>query len=173
MNSHLERLQAALTLATVDMTTAELTWRPGDKWNAAEVLEHLYLSYRGTVKGMERCLHEGKPLARTPTLRERFFTTVVVGLGYMPSGRKSPQVAVPRGTPPEQVSKDIAVQIAAMDDAIQRCEAKFGPRTPVLDHPILGPLNPCQWRKLHWVHGRHHLKQIRKLRAAGKMALSE
>lgn len=173
MDSDLQRLQEALTSATHGMSVAKLTWRPGDQWSTAEILEHLYLSYRGTVKGMERCLQEGKPLARTPTLRERFMTTVVVGLGYMPTGRKAPQVAVPRGTPAEQVSKDMAAQIAAMDDAIRRCEARFGGRTPVLDHPILGPLNTRQWRKLHWVHGQHHLKQIRKLRAAGKAAVTQ
>jgi hypothetical protein len=34
----------------------------------------------------------------------------------------------------------------------------------LLDHPILGPLNATQWRKLHLVHGRHHLKQLLHLR---------
>jgi hypothetical protein len=51
-----------------------------------------------------------------------------------------------------------------MDDQIAKCEARFGKRTRVLDHPILGPLTGRQWRKFHWVHGQHHLKQIHKLR---------
>jgi len=167
MDSHLQRLQDALTAAMRGMTAEQLTWHPEGKWSAAEVLEHLYLSYRGTVKGIERCLQAKKPLARTPTLRERWMTTVVVGIGFMPSGQKAPQVAVTRGIPVEQVSKGIAAQIVAMDDALQRCETQFGTRTPVLDHPILGPLSTRQWRKLHWVHGRHHVKQIWKLREQG------
>jgi len=164
MDSHLQRLQDTLAAAMRGLTAEQLTWHPEGKWSTAEVLEHLYLSYRGTVKGMERCLREQKPLARTPTLRERWMTTVVVGMGFMPKGRKAPEVAVPRGTPAEQVSREIVAQILAMDDAIRRCEMQFGKRIPVLDHPILGPLTTRQWRKLHWVHGRHHVKHIWKLR---------
>jgi hypothetical protein len=51
-----------------------------------------------------------------------------------------------------------------MDEVIGQCEARFGKRTRVLDHPVLGPLTARQWRKFHWVHGRHHVKQIQKLR---------
>jgi hypothetical protein len=31
---------------------------------------------------------------------------------------------------------------------------------------ILGPLTIRQWRKFHLIHGRHHIKQIRAIRAA-------
>jgi hypothetical protein len=47
-----------------------------------------------------------------------------------------------------------------MDAIIAQCEARFGRRVQVLDHPILGPLTAPQWRKLHLVHGRHHQKQV-------------
>jgi hypothetical protein len=30
----------------------------------------------------------------------------------------------------------------------------------ILDHPILGPLNATDWRRVHRTHARHHLKQI-------------
>ncbi|MGZ4836286.1 MAG: DUF1569 domain-containing protein [Terriglobales bacterium] len=30
-----------------------------------------------------------------------------------------------------------------------------------MDHPFLGPLTADEWRKFHWVHGRHHTRQIR------------
>jgi hypothetical protein len=32
----------------------------------------------------------------------------------------------------------------------------------------LGPLTGAQWRKFHLVHGRHHARQIRQLRAGLK-----
>jgi len=51
-----------------------------------------------------------------------------------------------------------------MDDMIARCEEKFGSSSKLLDHPILGPLTGAEWRKFHLVHGRHHVKQIRRLR---------
>src|SRR5579862_3647640 len=146
------------------MSTEQLEFHPEGKWCSAEVLEHLYLTYRGTVKGCERCLQEGKPLARTPVLQDRIRAGVVIGLGYMPEGRQSPERARPRGMQTEEVVKAIAPELVAMDAAITRCEAQFGVRIPLLDHPVLGPLTTQQWRKFHWVHGRHHVKQIWALR---------
>ncbi len=164
MDSCLQKLQDAIASASRGISGEELTRHPEGKWSTAEVLEHLYLTYTGTTKGCERCLQEGKPLARTPTLRDRISTTVVTGIGFMPSGRKAPERSTPRGMPPQEVVNAIGAMLVAMDQAIARCEARFGKRTKLMDHPILGPLTARQWRKFHWVHGRHHVKQIWRLR---------
>ena len=71
MDSYLERLQQAIASATHGMSDEELTRQPEGKWSAAEVLEHLYLTYTGTQKAFERCLKAGKPLAGAPTLKQR------------------------------------------------------------------------------------------------------
>jgi len=164
MDAYLERLQEAIASATHGMTTADLRRHPGGKWSSAEVLEHLYLTYTGSAKAFERCLQAGKPLARTPMLKDRMRTFIVTGLGHLPEGRKAPGRTQPRGMPADEVAREIGPRISAMDELIAQCEARFGKRTRVLDHPILGPLTAHQWRKFHWVHGRHHLKQIHKLR---------
>jgi hypothetical protein len=166
MDAYLQRLQEAITSATRGMTVEDLRRHPEGKWSTTEVLEHLYLTYTGTVKAFERVLQEGKPLARPPLLQDRMRTFVVTGLGHLPEGRKSPERALPRGMQPDEVTREIGPRISAMDEVIAQCEARFGKRTRVLDHPILGPLTARQWRKFHWVHGQHHLKQIRKLRGA-------
>lgn len=165
MDAYLRRLQDAIASATSGMTVEDLTRHPEGKWSAAEVLEHLYLTYTGTIKGFERVEREGKPLARTPTLSDRARTIVVTELGYMPEGRKAPERTRPQGMPAEEVVKEIGRRIAAMDELIAQCEARFGRQVRVLDHPILGPLTARQWRKFHWVHGRHHVKQIWRLRS--------
>jgi len=166
MDSHLEKLERALSECMAGMSREEMSWHPPGKWCAAEVLEHLYLSYAGTVKGFERVAAAGKPLATVATWAQRRQTLVVVSLGYMPPGRKAPAVAVPRGLPPEKVRTEILPAIRKMDEIITRCEAAFGKRDKLLDHPILGPLTAAQWRKLHLVHGLHHVKQIRSRRRA-------
>lgn len=164
MDAYLERLQRAITSATHGMRGQDLQRHPEGKWSAAEILEHLYLTYNGTVKGFERCLHQGRPLARRPMIKDRMRTFVVTGLGHLPEGRIAPERAQPRGMAAEEVMREIGPRISAMDDLIAQCEARFGKRTRLLDHPILGPLTARQWRKFHWVHGRHHVKQIHKLR---------
>ena len=167
MDPYLQELQDAITGATRGMDAAALARRPDGKWSAAEVLEHLCLTYTGSSKGFERCLQEGRPLARTPTLKERVSTLLVTGLGYFPEGRKAPERTVPRGMAAEEVVKTIEIQIAAMDELITQCEARFGRSTRILDHPVLGPLTARQWRKFHLIHAQHHMKQIGKLRGQG------
>lgn len=146
------------------MSPAQLIAHPPGKWCAAEVLEHLYLTYTGTIKGFERVVEAGKSLATAQTWAQRGRTFVVVGLGHLPSGREAPPVARPRGVPPEKVRAEIGPKIGEMDDIIRRCEEKLGSRQKLLDHPILGPLTADQWRKFHLVHGLHHVKQLRRLR---------
>src|SRR5437867_3265241 len=60
MDFYLQRLQEALTAATRGMTVEDLTRHPEGKWNTAEVLEHLYLTYTGTVKGFRALPESGK-----------------------------------------------------------------------------------------------------------------
>ena len=167
MDPHLKQLQQTLQAATDGLSEAQLTWHPEGKWCVAEVLEHLYLTYTGTIKGFERVLAAGKSIAKPRTLADRGRAFVVVGLGYLPSGRQAPAVARPTGLPREKVLAEIVPKIAEMDEIIRRCERRMGASTK-LDHPILGPLSVRQWRKFHLVHGRHHAKQIYKLRASAQ-----
>ena len=164
VNSELSKLRTTLANAIKTMSVADLTRHPEGKWSTAEVLEHLWLTYSGTVKGCQRCLQSGKPLANARTLKQRLAVAVVVGMGYLPSGREAPKGTRPRGESAEKILAEIGPTIAELDVLMSQCESQYGTSTPVLDHPILGPLTTTQWRKFHWVHGRHHVKQILRLR---------
>jgi hypothetical protein len=164
MDSRLDKLKGSLQSAVEGMSSEQLSWHPPGKWCAAELLEHLYLTYTGTIKGFERVVSKGKPLASRASMAQRMLTLVVVGLGHMPAGRKAPAMVLPKGLPAEQVRNEIGAKIVAMEAIIAQCEARFGRGVQLLDHPILGPLSATQWRKLHLVHGQHHLKQILRLR---------
>jgi hypothetical protein len=171
MDSRLDKLKQSLESAVEGMSSEQWNWHPPGKWCAAEVLEHLYLTYTGTIKGFERVLTSGKPLGSRPSVRDRVKTLVVVGFGHMPGGVKAPAVAVPKGLSADKVHHEFGAKIVEMDAIIARCEARFGRRVHVLDHPILGPLTAPQWRKMHVVHGRHHHKQLLQLRESAKKQL--
>ena len=166
MDSQLENLKQALQSAMDGMTCEQLSWHPADKWCAAQVLEHLYLTYTGTIKGFEKTLAAGKPLVTPASMAKRVRAFVVVGLGYLRGGRTAPENTRPRGLAAEKVREEIVGKVAAMDSIIAQCEARFGRGAKLLDHPILGPLTGAQWRKFHLVHGKHHQKQILRLREA-------
>jgi hypothetical protein len=163
MDFYLQRLQDAIATATEDLDAETLLRHPPGKWCAAEILEHLYLTYTGTIKGFERCLEAGKPIARATTPMDRVRTLLVVGFNYLPDGRKAPKNTEPRGLPTERILAEVAAKISAMDLIIARAQEKYGAHARLLDHPILGPLRGPEWCKFHWVHGNHHLKQIRRL----------
>jgi len=164
MYFRLDKLKQSLESAVEGMSSEQLSWHPPGKWCAVEVLEHLYLTYAGTIEGFERVMRKGKPLASRASMAQRVLTLVVVGLGHMPAGRKAPAMALPKGLPAEKVRNEIGAKIVAMDAIMAQCEARFGRRVQLLDHPILGPLSATQWRELHLVHGQHHLKQLLRLR---------
>jgi uncharacterized protein DUF1569 len=161
MVSSLERLRQELEDAIGSASPSALAQAPAGKWNAAEILEHLYLTYKNTNRGMEKCLEQGAPLATRATVKQRLATLLVVNLGYLPEGRKAPERVVPRGIPQEEVWRALVPELQAMGSGLDECERRFGARTKIMDHPFLGPLTAGEWRQFHWVHGRHHARQIR------------
>ncbi len=163
MDHHLARLQREIASAVSGLSPEQLIWHAPGKWSAAEILEHLYLSYTGTTKGFGRVIEEDKSLATKLTWKQQGQALVVVGFGYMPPGREAPPSARPRGLPPDKVAAEIGAKIFEMDEIMTRCATKFGSGTKLLDHPFLGPFSTNQWRKFHLVHGLHHVKQIRGL----------
>ena len=162
MDSYLERLQQELEDAIAGAARpSDLARGPAGKWNAAEILEHLFLTYKNTNRGLAKCLEQGAPLVKRARLKHRMAALLVVNLGYLPAGRKAPERATPRGMPPEEVQQAIARELQRMGLGLDDCERRFGAGTKIMDHPFLGPLTADEWRKFHWVHGRHHARQIR------------
>jgi uncharacterized protein DUF1569 len=164
MDSYLQRVHDAIERATRDISPKQLTGHPEGKWCVAEILEHLALTYSGTVKAMERVLAAGKPLARRATLKEGIATALVVEAGHMPGGRQAPEMTRPSGLPPEQAVARIQDDFAAMGRVLEQCRKRFGDAVKIANHPILGPLSVHQWCKFHWVHTRHHMKQVEQRR---------
>jgi hypothetical protein len=160
----LEKLQRSLRSALDAASGSDLSWHPPGKWSTAEIFEHLYRTYTGTIKGFERVVAAGKSLATPISWKQRAMILLVVKLGYLPSGRKAPKAAQPVGVAQEQVSADLLPAISRMEELISRCEQQFGANKKLLDHPLLGPLSGQEWRKFHLVHGLHHMRQIRTLR---------
>jgi hypothetical protein len=161
MDSSLERLRQELEDAIGSSNPSALAQAPAGKWNAAQILEHLFLTYKNTNRGMAKCVEQGAPLATRATVKQRVAALLVVNLGYMPEGRKAPERVTPRGMPLEEVQRAIVPELHRMGSGLDDCERRFGPWTKIMDHPFLGPLTAGEWRKFHWVHGRHHARQIR------------
>src|ERR1035441_5502400 len=133
MDSYLEHLQRELEDATGSATDAGLAQAPAGKWSAAQILEHLLLTYQNTNRGLAKCLAQGAPLATRATLKHRLAALLVVNLGHLPGGRKAPERVTPRGMLPEEVQQAIEPELQKMDSGLDACERRFGARTKIMD----------------------------------------
>jgi hypothetical protein len=103
---------------------------------------------------------KGQPAARRADLPSVLRTFVVVECGYLPTGTKAPKMTMPVGADPATALSVAVDRLRQMDAALDEAAAKFGPGVKLMDHPILGPLSIRQWRRFHWIHTRHHARQI-------------
>jgi hypothetical protein len=165
MDRYLEQTRRILEDAVNGMSDEEMAESRNGKWSTAQIVEHLSLAFGATAAGMERTAAAEKIEVRKPSLRDRIATLAVTRLEYIPTGRKAPQYTVPSGIAPGDALRQVHENLIAMDAAITRAEQKWGSGL-ISVHPILGPLNPDQWRKFHLVHCRHHAKQILAIKAA-------
>jgi hypothetical protein len=69
MDSYLERLRQELEDAIAGASPTDLAQASLGKWNAAQILEHLFLTYRSTNRGLAKCLEQGTPLVTRDTAR--------------------------------------------------------------------------------------------------------
>jgi hypothetical protein len=82
-------------------------------------------------------------------------------LGYFPRAR-APEVVYPRGSVPAERSREATVEaLAAVDSALARAAERFGLATPLLKHAFFGAMTVPQWRKFHFRHTAHHMRQVR------------
>ncbi len=134
---------------------------PPGKWNSAQILEHLFLSYKNTNFGLGKCVEKGVPLATGRDLEASRRKIAGCESRLHAKGQGSSQTGHPsRHGSPRKFASNIFVEIQKMESGFAECERRFG-AVALMDHPFLGPLNADEWRKFHLVHGRHHARQIR------------
>jgi len=163
MDSRLQKTLEEIQRATEGMSVEQLAWHPEGKWSSAEILEHLTLTFSGTVKGMRRVLAGDGAGAPKRTLKNRLSALIVTDIGYFPSGRKAPEMVKPLGSDAATAVQSIVRNLQEMDAVLCEVERIKG-RGVRVPHPVIGPLTIAQWRKFHLIHTKHHMKQISRLR---------
>jgi len=162
MEAWLERLRGEIEDTTQGLSGDDWSRAPQGRWNIAQILEHLGLSYGATAKMLELKLAAGSaPQLPAAKFSEWLLRMAVVRLGYFPSGRKAPEFVTPKGEgSPESLTRTLG-GLERMKVALAAAEERWGSREAVGTHFALGPMNPEQWRKFHYLHGHHHARQIR------------
>ncbi len=165
MDFWLERALHEIDDALAGLTPAQLTWSPAEgKWSICQILDHLSNTYSSTTVGISRVNAGNKTAGTRPSAYQRLAVFAVTDLGYFPSGRQAPTFTLPKGVPADQVVPQIRSNLIEMDSVLAESERKFGLAPKLADHPILGPMTVAQWRKFHFRHCHHHVKQVLALR---------
>jgi hypothetical protein len=124
-------------------------------WSVGRQLEHLLLSDRMILEGMDGLL-AGKlqSAGGGPSLLGR----VVLWTGFIPRGRgRAPEGVVPAGMEAEAM----AAGFREISDRLEALEPKLGELAAsrsTYRHPVLGCFNPYQWLEFVRIHHHHHGK---------------
>ncbi len=130
------------------------------KWSIAAILEHLDLTYTMNAAAVTRRASKGPGAARRRSFAQWLAQTIVITAGHFPSGRKSPEMVLPRGRSFSEVAPSVDSHLVDLDRQLREAAQVLGEASRVLDHPRLGPLSVNDWRRFHYVHTRHHVRQI-------------
>lgn len=165
MHHHLQLALDAIDRTTGSLPTETLNLRAPGKWSIAETLEHLTLAFRRGAAGFAKVAESGEPRATRPTFSQSVGRILVVDVAYFPRA-KAPETSMPTGSiPPESVQESAHAALVKLDLAATQAVARLGDAVLMLNHPYFGGMNARQWRKFHWRHTVHHMRQVRDLLA--------
>ena len=167
VNTAFEQILDAYAMKLAGRSEGMCQIHPGgnpSEWSMQGVVEHLVLTYRGTIASLDKYMQRGSPTGRKADWKQLAARLVVVDLQWFPRGNPAPEFVLPgrNGMAPmsgDELCAVLGEALHLLDGQLVRCEQVFGTRA-VAPHFRLGPLSAKQWRKFHMVHGRHHLAQL-------------
>ena len=161
MNAYLQRAHDAIERDAGSLS-ADLVARPvPGRWSIAEILEHLTLAFTRNAQALEKALASGELRARAPVLRARLSRILVVDAGYFPRVEAPEMTRPSRSIPPERSVSAVLDALRTVDSVLTRVSARFGDDALVANHPFFSGMTVPQWRKFHWRHTIHHMRQVR------------
>jgi hypothetical protein len=167
VDRYLARCRDGLRAALDGLDASNADAAPGGRWSITAILDHLDLTYSLNAEGYARRLARDTPATPRPvTMRQWVARMLITRVGYFPPGRRSPDSVMPRGRRFAEVVASFEPHLLLLDQRLKEGARVFGTSRPSVPHPLIGPLSVADWRRFHWVHTRHHLKQIQALRRA-------
>lgn len=143
-----------------DLTEEEFQRTPEEGvWSYAELYSHIFQANLGSLIAIERCLHGSKQVTGSPT----FFGRLILFFGIFPPVKlKSPARMIGTKITLEEAGNYIARFKSKLADVVPLVRKADLKRTA--QHPRLGMLNAPQWLRFVYIHSRHHLKQLARIR---------
>jgi hypothetical protein len=141
----------------------ETAWQqaPPGKWTSAQIVEHLALALEMSAATFAARRAKDPMSRRGTTLKEKIGKVFTFGLGWFPPGRKAPQATTPAPRVEARAAEAHFRTAFAAWEAMERDLLPARRRDLFVKHPRLGDLTLEEWARFHFVHARHHARQIR------------
>src|SRR5438093_1509208 len=156
------QLQELVLSGLAGRTDAEWERGPAGKWTPAQIVEHLALGLELSAQTFAARRAHAPMARRRRTPAEKIATLFIMGFHWFPPGRRAPE----RTTPAAGVTRAFAERhFLSGCEAWQTLERDLLPARPrdlFVKHPRLGDLTLEEWIQFHWVHARHHARQIKR-----------
>lgn len=142
---------------------SEADWHraPPGKWTPAQIVHHLAISVDGSSRVFQERRAKPAMRRRPRPLRQRIAHVLYIDIGWIPTGRRAPEVTLPAERPdPGAVARQLR-------DGVTRFLTLARELLPArradlfVRHPAFGDLTLPEWLRFHVRHCRHHAKQIR------------
>lgn len=133
---------------------------PKGKWSLAQIVHHLAIGLDSVAEVFLRRA-ERQGMRRRATPHQTVLRHLLLGVGRLPPGLESPAGSRPDDRPdPELIQAQFRMGVERMR-AINAEWPRDRQDAVFVNHPILGDLNFREWVRFHFVHCRHHGRQIR------------
>ena len=132
---------------------------PTGKWSIGQIVDHLATSIDVVANAFEgRSDKQGMQRRATP--KQAILRHVVLQIGKLPKGKKTPPQAAPGDQPEPEL---ICAEFRMGTERMLRMAEEWSPERQenvFVAHPVFGDLNLPEWARFHFVHCRHHAHQI-------------
>ena len=135
---------------------------PAGKWTPAQIVEHLALGLGWSAEKFRARRSHGPMTRRPRTPAEKIAKLLIFGLRWFPPGRKAPERTVPAPAMSRAAAEAHFLAGLAEWEALARDLLPARRANLFVKHPRLGDLTLEEWIRFHFIHARHHARQIRR-----------
>lgn len=159
VSRQLDRLEPMVLVPLHGVSGDDWHKAPRGKWTLAQILQHLAIGVDVVGTTLEQ--RADKHMCRRAKPHQTVLRHLILGLGAIPGGLKAPAVTKPEDQPdPELIAAQFRMGVEKLREL-----AGTWPKDLQLNryvgHPFLGDLNLPEWVRFHYLHCRHHAKQLR------------
>lgn len=161
MDAYLGAARQAIEAAVTPLD-AQTIGRPVEgRWSIGNILEHLTLAFSANASAIDKALASGETRGRAPRMTQTLGRILVVDFGYFPRVETPESTRPSSSIAPEQSLATVCDALTRLDASLARAAERFGDRARVANHPYFAGMTVPQWRKFHWRHTAHHMRQVR------------